>query len=121
MTSSFVLFLRKTTRKNRSTFKEKELNSKISRGERTYQGEREQEMLYQVIQTCVLMKLLGAGSDSGRLKISELSALLEDAWVLAVPVNGVRVSQMLAQLRFCLLQQVIVFLFFFLIHIFFLQ
>jgi hypothetical protein len=68
--------------------------------------EREKEMLFNLIQTCVLMKLLGAGSESGRLKIGELSALLEDAWVLAVPINGVRVSQLLAQLRFSLLQQV---------------
>jgi hypothetical protein len=68
--------------------------------------EREKEMLFNLIQTCVLIKLLGAGSDSGRLKIGELSALLEDAWMLAVPINGVRVSQLLAQLRFSLLQQV---------------
>lgn len=70
------------------------------------EAEREKAMLFNLIQTCVLMKLLGAGTESGRLKIAELSALLEDAWVLAVPVNGVRVSEMLAQLRFCLLQQV---------------
>lgn len=69
--------------------------------------EREEEMLFNLIQTCVLMKLLGAATDSGRLKIAELSALLEDAWVLTVPINGVRVSQMLSQLRFCLLQQVL--------------
>ena len=68
--------------------------------------EREKEMLFNLIQTCVLMKLLGAGTDSGRLRLSELGALLEDAWLLVVPVNGVRVSQLLAQLRFCLLQQV---------------
>jgi hypothetical protein len=68
--------------------------------------DREKQMLFNLIQTCVLMKLLGAATDSGRLKIAELNGMLEDAWLLAVPVNGVRVSQMLAQLRYCLLQQV---------------
>lgn len=68
--------------------------------------EREKQMLFSLIQTCVLMKLLGACTDSGRLKIAELSALLEDAWVRTVPINGVRVSLLLAQLRYCLLQQV---------------
>lgn len=80
----------------------------VERGRRGAQSdaEREKEMMYNLIQTCVMLKLLGAGTDSGRLRISELSALLEDAWVVAVPVNGVRVSQMLAQLRFSLLQHV---------------
>ena len=68
--------------------------------------EREKEMLFNLIQTCVLLKLLGAGTDSGRLRISELGALLEDAWVLSVPNNGIRVSSVLSQLRFSLLQQV---------------
>ena len=68
--------------------------------------EREKEMLFNLIQSCVLMKLLGAANDSGRLRISEIHALLEDAWVRAVPNNGARVSLMLAQLRFSLLQQV---------------
>ena len=69
-------------------------------------AEAEKEMMYNLIQTCVLLKLLGAASDSGRLRLSELSALLEDAWVLAVPINGVKVSLLLAQLRFSLLQHV---------------
>lgn len=68
--------------------------------------EREKEMLFNLIQSCVLMKLLGAATDSGRLKISEIQALLEDAWIRAVPNNGARVSLMFAQLRFSLLQQV---------------
>lgn len=68
--------------------------------------EREKEMLFNLIQSCVLMKLLGAANDSGRLRISEVYALFEDAWVRSVPNNGVRVSLLLAQLRFSLLQQV---------------
>jgi hypothetical protein len=70
------------------------------------EAEREKEMLFNLIQTCGLIKLLGAGNDSGRMRISEFSALLEDAWMLSVPHNGVHVSQLLAQLRFSLLQQV---------------
>lgn len=81
-------------------------SASLARGGAQSEQEREEEMMYNLIQTCVLLKLLGAGGDSGRLRISELSALLEDAWVLAVPINGVKVSLLLAQLRFSLLQHV---------------
>jgi len=71
----------------------------------TNEDEREREMMFNLIQTCILFKLLGAGTDSGLLRISELTGLLEDAWILAVPMNGVRISNMLAKLRFSVLQQ----------------
>ena len=67
---------------------------------------QEREMVYNLIQTCVLLRLLGAGTDSGRLRLNDLGGLLEDAWMLSVPMNGVRVSSSLAQFRFKLLQQV---------------
>ena len=77
-----------------------------SAGKRTTnEDEREREMMFNLIQTCILFKLLGAGTDSGLLLISELTGLLEDAWILAVPMNGVRISNMLAKLRFSVLQQ----------------
>jgi len=65
-----------------------------------------QAMLHNVIQMCILLRLLGSGTDSGNLKISELASLLEDSWLLAIPSDGVRVSNQLANCRYRLLLQV---------------
>jgi hypothetical protein len=64
------------------------------------------DAIHSVIQMCILLRLLGRGTESGCVKVAEVASLLEDAWLLTVPTDGIRVSSKLAACRYRLLLHV---------------
>lgn len=70
------------------------------------EGESLKQLTYNIIQMCLFLKLLASSTDNNRVKLSELYLFFEDAWLLTIPHNGIRVSLQLAVLRYCVLQQV---------------
>jgi len=66
-----------------------------------------EEMVYNLVQLCMLLRLLGSGNESGLVKIAEVASLLEDTWLLSMSdaSSGRSVVQVLAQLRYAVLQQ----------------
>lgn len=74
------------------------------------EGVQSEKAVFAVIQTCMLLRLLGSGNESGNLKISEVTSIIEDVWLQDVRNQGnssagVKLMWQLAQMRANVLQQ----------------
>lgn len=60
--------------------------------------EKRKEGLLNLIHTCILLRLLGGGTESGKLKISDLRSLIEDVWFRTLP-KGSNIINTLSVIR----------------------